>query len=183
MAMSAQAIHPRAGRLAAGPGPLVISGRTGVMAMEAELVSASVPRRMRASLAGQWRQAGPAQRFACLAGAALILAGVAHLEAWLVISGAWQGQVSFRKPATFGLSFGLTTITLAWVTGRPRVTGRTRWLLLCPLAVADTTEVAWVTVQRWRGVASHFNFATTVDTALFVVGGAAIAVTVTVIRA
>src|SRR5262249_4378554 len=90
---------------------------------------------------------------------------------------------SFGKPATFGLSFGLTTITLAWVTGRPRVTGRTRWLLLCPLAVADTTEVAWVTVQRWRGVASHFNFATTVDAALFVVGGAAIAVTVTVIRA
>jgi len=34
--------------------------------------------------------------------------------------------VSFRKPATFGLSFGLTTITLAWVTGRLRVTGHTR---------------------------------------------------------
>src|SRR5262249_39252157 len=158
MAMSAQAIHPGAGRLAAGPGPLVLSGRAGGMAMEAELVSASVRRRMRASLAGQWRQAGPAQRFACLAGAALILAGVAHLAAWLVISGAWQGPVSFRKPATFGLSFGLTTITLAWVTGRLRVTGRTRWLLLGPLAVADAPEVAWVAAPRWRGGATHLHF-------------------------
>jgi hypothetical protein len=72
---------------------------------------------------------------------------------------------------------------LAWITGRLRITGRTRWLLLGPLAVADATEVAWVAVQRWRGVASHFNFATTLDTALFVVGGAAIAVTVTAIVA
>src|SRR5215813_7678462 len=139
--------------------------------MEALLVSASLPGRMCASLAGEWRQARPAQRFAYLVGGALILIGLAHLAAWLVIGGAWQGPVSFRKPATFGISFGLTTILLAWVTGRPRVTGRTRWLLLGPLAVADATEVAWVTVQRWRGVASHFNFATTVDTALFVVGG------------
>ena len=39
--------------------------------------------------------------------------------------------MSFRKPATFGL----TTITLAWVTGWLRVTGRARWLLLGPVHV------------------------------------------------
>jgi hypothetical protein len=160
-----------------------LARRAGVMAMGAELVFASLPGRMRASLVGEWRQAGPAQRFAYLAGGALILAGLAHLSAWLVVGGAWQRPVSFRKPATFGVSFGLTTITVAWITGRLRVTGRTRWLLLGPLAAADATEVAWVAVQRWRGVASHFNFATTLDTALFLVGGAAIAVTVTVIVA
>jgi hypothetical protein len=153
------------------------------MAMEAPVVSTSLPGRMCASLAGEWRQAWPAQRFAYLAGAALIVVGLAHLAAWLVVGGAWQGPVSFRKPATFGVSFGLTTITLAWVTGRLRVTGRTRWLLLGPLAAADATEVAWVAVQRWRGVASHFNFATRLDTALFLVGGVAIAVTITVIVA
>ncbi len=151
--------------------------------MEASVVSTSLPGRMRASLAGEWRQARPAQRFAYLIGAALVLAGLAHLAAWLVADGAWQGPVSFRKPATFGISFGLTTITLAWVTGRLRISGRTRWLLLGPLALADTAEVAWVAVQRWRGVASHFNFATTADTALFLGGAAAIAVTVTVIVA
>ena len=96
------------------------------MAMEVAVVSTSVPGRLPVSLAGEWLRAGPAQRFACLAGCAFMLAGVAHLAAWLVVGGAWQGPVSFRKPATFGLSFGLTTITLAWVTGRLRVTGHTR---------------------------------------------------------
>jgi hypothetical protein len=149
----------------------------------APLVSASLPGRMRASLVGEWRQARPAQRFAYAVGGALVLVGLAHLTAWLVVGGAWQGPVSFRKPTTFGVSFGLTTITLAWVTGHLRITDRTRWLLLGPLAAADATEVAWVAVQRWRGVASHFNFATTLDTALFLLGAAAITVTVTVIVA
>jgi hypothetical protein len=151
--------------------------------MAASVASPSLPGRMGASLAGAWRQAGPAQRFAYLVGGTLILVGLAHLAAWLVLGGAWQGPVSLRKPTTFGISFGLTTITLAWITGHLQITERTRWLLLGPLAAADTTEVAWVAVQRWRGVASHFNFATPLDTALFLAGAAAIAVTVTVIVA
>jgi hypothetical protein len=151
--------------------------------MEAPLASPSLPGRMRASLLDDWQQARPAQRFAYLVGGALILVGLAHLVAWLAVGGAWQGPVSFRKPTTFGISFGLTTITLAWVTGHLRISDRTRWLLLGPLAAADTTEVAWVSTQRWRGVASHFNFATTLDTSLFLLGAAAIAVTVTAIVA
>jgi hypothetical protein len=37
----------------------------------------------------------------------------------------------------------LATITLAWVLG--------------PLAVADTAEVVWVSLQRWHGVTFHIN--------------------------
>jgi hypothetical protein len=136
---------------------------------------------MRSSLLGDWRQARPPQRFAYVVGATLIVVGLAHLAAWLLVGGPWAGQVSFRKPTTFGVSFGLTTITLAWVTGHLRVSDRARWWLLGPLAAANTYEVVWVAVQRWRGVASHFNFATPLDTGLFVAGGVAIAVTVTVI--
>jgi hypothetical protein len=146
-------------------------------------VATSLPARMRASLLGEWQRARPAQRFGYLAGGALVLVGLAHLLAWLAVGGAWAGPVSFRKPTTFGLSFGLTTITLAWITGRLRIADRTRWLLLGPLALADTYEVAWVSTQRWRGVASHFNQDTTVDYALFLTGAAAITVTVTVILA
>jgi len=91
---------------------------------------------MGASLTGAWRQARSAQWFASLVGATLILVGLAHLAAWLVAGGAWQGPISLRKPTTFGLSFGLTTITLAWITGHLQITDRTRWLLLGPLAVA-----------------------------------------------
>jgi hypothetical protein len=145
------------------------------------MVSTNLPGRMRASLLGDWDQARSAQRFGFLVGGALILVGLGHLVAWLVVGGAWQGPVSFRKPTTFGISFGLTTVTLAWVTGWLRITGRTAWLLLGPLAAADTYEVAWVAVQRWRGVASHFNFATTLDYTLFLLGAVAITVTISVI--
>jgi hypothetical protein len=151
--------------------------------MAASVISPSLPGRMGASLAGAWRQARPAQRCAYAVGGTLILVGLAHLVAWLAVGGAWQGPVSLRKPTTFGISFGLTTITLAWITGRLQISDRTRWLLLGPLAAADTYEVAWVAVQRWRGVASHFNFATPLDTWLFLAGAAAIAITVTVIVA
>jgi hypothetical protein len=136
---------------------------------------------MGTSLSGYWRQARPPQRFAAVVGVTLIAVGLGHLAAWLLVGGTWAGPVSFRKPTTFGISFGLTTITLAWVAGQLQISDRTRWLLLGPLAVADTYEVVWVSVQRWRGVASHFNFATPLDTWLFLAGGVAIAVTVTVI--
>jgi hypothetical protein len=136
---------------------------------------------MGTSLLGYWREARAPHRFAAVVGATLIAVGLAHLAAWLLVGGVWAGPISFRKPTTFGLSFGLTTITLAWVAGQLRISDRVGWLLLGPLAVADTSEVAWVSVQRWRGVASHFNFATSLDTRLFLLGGVAIAVTVTVI--
>src|SRR5262245_27982545 len=108
---------------------------------------------MRASVLIKWRQARPPQRFAYLVGGALILVGLGHLAARLAIGGAWQGLVSFRGPTTFGISSGLTTITLAWITGHLRITDPSRRLLLGPLAVADIYGVAWVAVQRWRSSA------------------------------
>jgi len=146
------------------------------------MVATSLADRMRASLLGYWHEARPWQRLGYLVGGALVVVGLAHLVAWLVAGGAWAGPVSFRKPTTFGISFGLTTITMAWVAGQLRISDRTGWLLLIPLAVADTSEVVWVSLQRWRGVASHFNDDTTLDNLLFVImGGAAVAVAATVI--
>ena len=141
------------------------------MPVALSLVATSLPARMQSALLSYWRQARPPQRFAYVVGATLIAVGVGHLVAWLLIGGAWAGPVSFRKPTTFGVSFGLTTITLAWVAGHLRVSDRARWLLLGPLAVADAYEVVWVAVQRWRGVVSHFNFDTSLDTGLFLAGG------------
>jgi hypothetical protein len=146
------------------------------------MAASSVPARMRNSLLGYWHQAWPSQRLGYLVGGALVLVGLAHLVAWVVVGGAWAGPISFRKPTTFGISFGLTTITLAWVAGQLRISDRIGWLLLGPLAVADTAEVIWVSLQRWRGVASHFNNDSALDSLLFLImGGVAIGIAATVI--
>jgi hypothetical protein len=142
---------------------------------------------MRALLAepgAAWRRAPAPWRVAYAVGTVLILVGVAHGITWLVVGGPWEGPVTFRKPYTFGVSFGATTITLAWFADRLGIGRRAGWLLLVPLALASISEVAWVSMQRARGVASHFNFATALDHALFIVaGGGAITVMAVVVLA
>lgn len=136
---------------------------------------------MRRSLRQLAADARPPQWLAYTVGTVLVGVGVAHLLGYAVLGGPWVGPVAWRKPFAFGVSFGITTVTLAWLSGYLRLGRRSQWWLLAPLAAANTSEVAWVTVQRARGAASHFNFDTLLDTVLFVANGVAIAVTVAVI--
>ncbi|HEX2053778.1 MAG TPA: hypothetical protein VHJ78_08660, partial [Actinomycetota bacterium] len=109
-------------------------------------------------------------------GALMIVSGLFHLGVFLVDGGEWKGPVSWRKPVTFGLSFGLTTVTLAWIAG---LLPQRRLLkaAVLTLALASALEVLLVSMQRWRGVPSHFNVATPFDEAMF----AAMGITVTFI--
>jgi hypothetical protein len=101
-----------------------------------------------------------------LIGAALIVGGLVHLGILLATHGSWSGPLSWRKPATFGLSFGLTLITIAWVAGHLPLGDRPRRWLLDSFATACVTEVALITLQAWRHVPSHFNMETPLDTAI-----------------
>lgn len=129
-----------------------------------------------ADLARFWREREPYQTVTYVVGALLVVSGVIHLGVFLIDGGPWQGPVSWRKPITFGVSFGLTTITLGWMAGMLGLPRRVARPLLIALAVATTLEVLWVTSQRYRGVPSHFNFDTTYDTVVFLLGGASILV-------
>jgi hypothetical protein len=125
----------------------------------------------------------PTARRACyLIGAVLLLSGLVHLAVLIGTGGGWAGPVSWRKPATFGLSFGLTLISIAWVTTFLPLGERFGRLLLGVFAAACVTEVALITGQAWRGVPSHFNMETSVDAAISRVlaagGGVLIAVIV-----
>lgn len=138
---------------------------------------AAVARPFAAEAGRAWRVGGTPVRAAAVVGAALMVVGLVHGLAFLVLGGAWVGPVAWRKPFAFGLSFGLTTATVAWVVTRLRVAPRLAAVLLGALAVASTFEVAWVTIQRARGVASHFNDDTSVDELAFTVaGGGSVAV-------
>jgi hypothetical protein len=64
---------------------------------------------------------------------------------------------------TFGLSFGLTLMTITWVASFLDLKDRTRTRLLGAFTFASVLETALVTLQVWRGVPSHFNVETAFD--------------------
>jgi hypothetical protein len=108
----------------------------------------------------------PVER-ACYAVAALLVAsGVAHLGVQALLGGPWEGRVSWRKPVTFGLSFGITLASVAWAASYLAIRERLRTGLLGVLAVASVAEVVLIDLQAWRGVPSHFNLETPFDAAV-----------------
>lgn len=113
--------------------------------------------------------ARPAERACYGVAAALILAGAFHFGVFLVRGGPWEGPVSWRKPTTFGLSFGLTLATVTWVTSYLRLPTRLRTVLLLVFAADCVVEVGGITLQAWRGVPSHFNMTSPANRAVAMV--------------
>ena len=113
-----------------------------------------------------WRDRTRAERVGYLVGALLLVSGLVHAAILVITGGSWQGPLSFRKPATFGLSFGLTLLTIVWVAPFLALTARARSLLLTAFTAASVLETFLVSLQTWRGVPSHFNVATPFDAAV-----------------
>ena len=99
----------------------------------------------------------PVERACYGIGAALLLVGLAHLLAAAAFPRPWDGPLSWRKPVTFGTSFGTVLISVTWVTSYLRMSDRRRAILLSVFAADCVLEVAGITIQAWRHVPSHFN--------------------------
>ncbi len=101
-----------------------------------------------------------------LVGGGLLVSGLAHLAVWAIDGGPWEGPVTWRKPILFGISGGLTAFSAGWAFSK---LPQRRWdrLLSSTTAVALAVEVGLIDLQRWRGVASHFNRDTLLDSVLF----------------
>lgn len=100
-----------------------------------------------------------------LCGWLLIVSGVAHLGVFSVSGGSWEGDVSLRKPILFGFSAGVTMLSIGWLA--PKL--RRRWSdtpLWLAFSLAMLAEVSLITFQQWRGVPSHFNRSTPMDSAI-----------------
>lgn len=117
---------------------------------------------------------GP-QRLLLIAAGVLILSGLAHLAMFLVDGGAWAGPVSWRKPVVFGLSLGVLSATLAWILRDFSLRPATAWTVALSVSAGSCIETFLISLQRWRGVASHFNDATSFDGAIWMGMGMAIA--------
>ena len=95
-------------------------------------------------------------------GILLIVSGLIHVPIWLADGSSWEGSVSWRKPILFGISTGMTLWSLAWLAKnlkRRWSDDAVGWIV----AVSLVLEVGLITLQRWRGAASHFNHTTTLD--------------------
>jgi hypothetical protein len=108
--------------------------------------------------------------------AAWLVSGLVHLVVLAANGWALSGAVSFRKPLTFSVSIALLLATIGWVLDRlpdrPRLAGTIAWTLL----VSSTIEVGLITMQAWRGRASHFNTLAAADAAVFVAMAVMVAV-------
>ena len=99
-------------------------------------------------------------------GAILVASGIIHLGIYFLYGGPWEGEVSWRKPILFGISAGLTSISMGWVWA-----SLSRWkydgFLSLTAAWALLIEVGLIDLQQWRGVASHFNRSTLIDSTIY----------------
>ena len=86
----------------------------------------------------------------------LIAVGVVHAVVMAAVGGGWEGPLSARKPLLFGLSTGVTCWSLVWIAGCIEAK---RWerRLVHLMAGVLVLEVGLITLQHWRGRASHFN--------------------------
>lgn len=127
-----------------------------------DLVTAA--RDLIAALPRFWSERTSIERVWYLVAAVLFASGLTHVGVLLITGGSWDGPVSLRKAATFGLSFGLTLATVAWASTFIRLGAVIRSVVLSIFAVVCVLETSLVTMQAWRGVPSHFNFETPFDT-------------------
>ena len=122
------------------------------------------------------------ERIGYVIGVALLLSGLVHVVVLLISGGSWEGPTSLRKAATFGLSFGITLLSIVWVSRFVSLSERTRTWLLGIFSAACVLETMLVSLQAWRGVPSHFNVETPFDAfvaPLLAFGGFTLVVTIT----
>jgi hypothetical protein len=107
---------------------------------------------------------------------AWLVVGLLHVGVLAADGWAWSGAVSFRKPLVFSVSIALLLAATGWVLDRlpdrPRLAGTIAWTLL----VSSTVEVGLITLQAWRGRASHFNTFEAGDAATFTAMGVMVGV-------
>ncbi|WP_205596754.1 hypothetical protein [Halostella salina] len=133
------------------------------------------------------RRGGPRALVAELRGRNFPLFAVAALNAVLFVGfvagiaadpRTVGGEPVWLKPAKFAGSIALFTATLGWLSRHLPVKDATLRRASIGIAAGGVIEILLIGGQAARGVESHFNQSTALDTAVFAVMGATIAVTV-----
>jgi hypothetical protein len=110
--------------------------------------------------------------FATAAGCAALL--VAFVAGIALDPRTIGGDPAWLKPAKFAGSIALFTATLGWLCEHLRAGDRTLRRASLGIAAGSAVELALIGGQAARGRESHFNDATTLDTAIYAVMGATV---------
>jgi hypothetical protein len=118
------------------------------------------------------------QKLLLWSGVLLLASGLFHIGVWLATgAGSLEGATTWRKPIEFGISGGLTAVTLVWVLSRVRPNPIAGWTVAVTVA-CFVPETALISLQQWRGVPSHFNTATSFDAMVFSLMGILVGIVV-----
>jgi hypothetical protein len=130
----------------------------------------SLVSRSKALLMRLWRSDAPltATGLSMLAVLVVFLVGLA-VDARTVL-----GAPVWLKPVKFAASIGVYSFTLAWVFGHLPAHARTRRAVSWISVAAMSLEMGVIGTQAARGIASHFNVTTPLNTALWALMGVAI---------
>ncbi len=91
------------------------------------------------------------------------------------------GRNVWTKPWKFAISIAVFTATIGWILPSLSLTDRVEKLASYTISGAMTVEIALISTQAARGVASHFNTGTSLDTTIFIIMGATITISSSVV--
>ena len=91
------------------------------------------------------------------------------------------GRNVWTKPWKFATSITIFTATMAWLLPTFSLTERIERFATYTIGAAMTIEIILISTQAARGVRSHFNEATTLNTAIFAVMGLSITLSTVVV--
>ena len=109
-------------------------------------------------------------------GLAIVFTGLLFLDGRTL-----AGRNVWTKPWKFATSIAVFTATLGWILPSLSLTDRVERVVTAIVGSAMTVEIALIATQAARGVASHFNDSTPLDTAIFAVMGVTITISSAVV--
>lgn len=91
------------------------------------------------------------------------------------------GRNIWTKPWKFATSIMIFTATMAWILPSLSLTNRIERIATYTIGATMTIEIILISLQAARGIRSHFNYATTLDTAIYAVMGLAVTLNTVVV--
>lgn len=91
------------------------------------------------------------------------------------------GRNVWAKPWKFATSIAIFTATVGWLIPSLSLSDRVEWLATRTIGGAMLVEITLISTQAARGVQSHFNKATALDTGIFAVMGTTITISTLVV--